>query len=122
MNKKGYTLVELIAVVVIIALISIIVILNFDTIIGKSNNKKDKAFKDDLEKAACVFIDLKANAVFKQSCYPSKTCTVRVSQLISAGLITDEYTDPATNKAIDPQLSVVVSWDDNGTKTCTFNR
>lgn len=122
MNKKGYTLVEIIAVMVIIALIATIVIINFGTSIDKSNSKKEKAFVDDLEKAACVYIDLKENAVYKNTCYPSHSCSVSVSQLVTSGIISDDFIDPSTNNKVDQTLNISVTWDSEGTKTCTFNR
>ena len=122
MNKKGYTLIEIIAVMVIIALITTIVILNFDNSIEKSNNKKETAFVNDLEKAACVYIDLKENAIFKSSCYSSNTCTVSVAQLVSSGILASDMIDPSTNSEIDQQLTISVTWDSDGTKTCTFTR
>lgn len=122
MNKKGYTLVEIIAVIVIIALITTIVILNFDTSIGKNNNKKEEAFINDLEKAACVYIDLKENIAFKNTCYSSGTCTVTVGQLVTSGILSSDMKDPSTNSNVDQQLAVSVTWDNEGTKTCTFTR
>ena len=122
MNKKGYTLIEIIAVIVIIALITTIVILNFDTSIGKTNTKKEEAFVTDLEKAACVYIDLKENAIYKSTCFSSNTCSVTVGQLITSGMLSADLTDPTTNEAVNQQLTVSVTWDSEGTKTCTFTR
>lgn len=121
MNKKGYTLIELIAVVVIIALIATIVALNFDTIIGKTNTKKNNAFKDDLEKAACVYIDLQVNQGVKEACY-SSGCSVTAEQLIISGLISDDLIDPTTNHEVNKSLVVNITWDSEGTKTCELNR
>lgn len=121
MNKKGYTLIELIAVVVIIAMVAIIIVVNFDKILGKSDDKKVSAFESDLEKAACVYVDLKENNVFKSSCYPN-TCTVTVASLISSGLVKDDTIDPVTNNTVSKTLTVSVTWDNEGTKNCTLNR
>ena len=122
MNKRGYTLIEIIAVIVIIALVTTIVILNFDTSIGKTNTKKEESFVTDLEKAACVYIDLKENTAFKNTCYSSGTCTVTVGQLVTSGILSSDMKDPSTNNDVDQQLSVSVTWDNEGTKTCTFTR
>ena len=121
MNKRGYTLIELLAVVIIIIMVATIVALNFDTILGKSNNKKIDSFDDDLERAACVFIDLRENASIKNSCYPS-SCQVTVEQLITSGLILDDVVDPSTNQKVNKNLTIGISWDENGIKTCTLNR
>lgn len=121
MDKKGYTLIELIAVVVIIAMVAIIIVINFDRILGKSDDKKEAAFKADIEKAACVYVDLKENSIFKSSCYPN-TCTVTVANLISSGLVKDDEIDPVTNNVVSKTLTVSVTWDNEGTKSCTLNR
>lgn len=122
MRKNGYTLVELIAVIVIIALVATVVILNFDNSVDKSKNKKEDAFINDLEKAACVYIDLTENASFKATCYPSKSCNITVAQLVDSGILADDIIDPSTNSKINKQLTINVSWDANGTKTCSFHR
>ncbi|MBR5662027.1 MAG: prepilin-type N-terminal cleavage/methylation domain-containing protein [Bacilli bacterium] len=122
MNKKGFTLIEIIAVIVIIALVTTIVILNFDNSLNKNNNKKEEAFVTDLEKAACVYIDLKDNAIFKNTCYSLGTCTVTVDQLITNGILSSDMKDPSTNQNIDKNLTVSITWDSDGTKTCTFTR
>ena len=120
MNKKGYTLVELIAVFVIIAVISTVVILNFDHSIDKGNEKKEKAFVADLEKAACIYIDLRDNKTIKDNCYPN--CNVTTQELITGGIISDDLIDPSTNNAIRTDLTINVVWDANGEKICTFSR
>lgn len=122
MKKNGYTLVELIAVLVIIALVATIVVLNFDHSIDKSKNKKEDSFVNDLEKAACVYIDLTESESFKSTCYPSRNCTVTVSQLVQSGILADDMIDPKTNDKIAQSLTINVSWDSNGTKSCTFSR
>lgn len=122
MNKKGFTLIELIAALVIIALISTIVIINLDSVVNQTNSRKEADFKTDLEKAACVYIDLQANASYKNTCYSSGTCNVTVAQLISGGIITSDMEDPVTKQNISPSLVVTVTWNNLGVKTCTFNR
>lgn len=122
MNKKGYTLIELIAVIIIIGLIATIVIMNFDKSIGKSDNKKIASFKQDMEKAACVFVDLHENETFKNTCYPSRSCNVTAAQLISSGMIIEDTIDPVTNAKVNKNLTINVSWNNEGTKTCTLNR
>lgn len=122
MNKKGYTLVELIAVIAIIAILATILIMNFDGVINKNKQKSDNFFKEEVEKAACVYIDLKSHKTIKDACYPSKNCSITANDLITDGLISDELKDPVTGNKINKNLVINITWDLEGTKTCTLTR
>lgn len=120
MNKNGFTIVELIAVVAIMIVISIIVTVNLTNLSRKSDDKRYNEFKRQVQDAACVYIDLTSHRAEKNSCY-SSGCTVTVQNIINEGLISKDLVNPKTDEVVDPTLTVSISWSTAGVKTCTLN-
>lgn len=118
MNRKGFSLIELLAAIVILTLISTIIVISFDKVFEKNDEKKYQAFKGEVESAACVYIDLNKNKELRDSCY--KNCTIKASDLIEAGLINEELNDPSTETAIDQNLQINITWDSSEVKTCSI--
>lgn len=118
MNKNnGFTLVELLASIVIIAILSTVVVVSFDKMMDKKDDKLKKEFKDQAEKAACTFIESTEYSFIKTSCYPN--CHVEFESLIKAGFIADDKINPYTDEVVDPTEYVEVVWRD-GIKSCTY--
>ncbi len=119
MKKNGFTLIELIAAITIMIIISVIVTVNLSKISKNNETKRYNEFKQQVADAACIYIDLGRNRTFKESCYSN--CTVNVSTLVSEGLISSDLINPKTEEAVDQSLTVSVSWNNEGVKTCTLN-
>lgn len=118
MNKKGFTLIELIASVAIMVILSIIVTASISRISQKQDAKRYATFKEQIENAACVYIDLSTHRLMKEACY--NNCTVNVGTLINDGLLSSELVNPETEEPVDPTTNVSVTWDNDGVKTCTY--
>lgn len=93
-NKKGFTLIELIATIVLITISSTIIVINLQGSSSKEENslaeKNDKQIAD----AACNAIDgLNAKNIVGKSREECKTdgCKITLEKLISNGLV-DAYT------------------------------
>lgn len=92
MNSKGFTLVELLAVVVILLLISTIAISSISAAIERQNVKKDEAAKEILISYAKLYFDDHKNSIGDNPC-------VNVLELI------DEYNlDEKTLRDSDGEL------------------
>ena len=61
MNKKGFTLVELLAVVAILALSVGLIAINYNNLIGKRQDFEDKELAKNVAEAAYAYIDSKKN-------------------------------------------------------------
>ena len=120
MIKKGFTLMELVAAVIIITIISITVTISLKNAYRKSEEKKYAEFKREVEQAACTYIDLTANRDIKSSCFPLGSCSVTVNKLISSGLIGEDLIDPSTDEKVNQNLIVNISWDADSAKKCTL--
>ena len=118
--KKGFTLIEIIITIGLIAIIGTVIVSNLSVSYTKQQEKQYENFKDTLEKAACTFIDLNMNANLKKTCQSNGNCTVTVQNLLKEGLIEDEdLTNPKTQSRISSTALVQIYYE-NGITTCTY--
>ncbi len=114
-SKKGFTLVELIITIGLMALIGIIIATNMAGLFSKQNDEEYEAFKKKIEDSACIYVEL----YNKENCRATG-CTISIEQLIQKGYIEDTLKDPSTGEFVTKEkekYQVKVSWKDN-VKTC----
>ncbi len=133
-NKKGFTLIELIATIVLITLSSTIIVINLQG----SSSKEDKSLSEKNDQkivdAACNAIDsLNAKSIVgktREDCKKATNgCNITLDTLIKSGLI-DAYTSyDETGKKIDSlnktSTYVNIKWVKEGEyykKTCTLSK
>lgn len=133
-NKNGFTLIELIATIVLITLSSTIIVINLQG----SSSKEDKSLSEKNDQkitdAACNAIDsLNANNIIGKTRSECKNatngCNVTLEMLIKSGLI-DAYTSyDETGQKIDnlnkTAIYVNIKWVKEGNyykKTCTLSK
>ncbi len=102
---KGFTLVELLAVIVILGIISAIVAANITGVFGNSKTSLSDTQKSSILSAAKKYV------IYNQSGLPldsnSSPKIITLSELASAGYIdSDTVIDPKTKKAIDGCVEV----------------
>ncbi len=122
MNKKGFTLIELIATIGIMVLIGVIIISNMSGLFSKQNDADYEAFKKKLEDSACIYVETKFSSTQRSNC-KSHGCTISVDNLITNGYIEDNLKDPSTGELVTKnknKYKVNVRWVNNE-KTCTIN-
>lgn len=91
LNKKGFTLVELLVVIVILAVIMSIAIPSITSSIERSKDKQKTQVIKLIESAGELYVDRHKNSV--------TTSDITLNQLISDGLITkEEMKDPFNEK------------------------
>lgn len=129
-NKKGFTLIELIATIVLITLSSTIIVLNLQGSTSKEDNSLATKNNKQITEAACNAIDsLNAKSIFgmkREECKNKGGCSVKLQTLISNGLIDGYATYDDTGSKINEQnrpanYTVNIKWvSENGfqKKTC----
>ena len=141
MKRKGFTLVEIIVVIALIAIVSTIIIVNMTGVQQNTNEVEIKRFKDKISSAACQYVDKGTNLVLstdkncstdarltsRDDCKENPDgCFVCLSTLIEEGLIDQESVDPNTNKKLKEENTAVrvrVKWVKDGDtkkKVCEF--
>ena len=125
MNKKGFTLIETIMVIAILALLMLILVPNVIVLINKNNTKSCHNLEDSIINATKMYVtNNKYELGF--SC-PSTDSTsninVSIQTLLDSGdlkLSTDKLTNPKDDSEIKPDnTSVKVTYDCN-TKEFTY--
>lgn len=109
MNKKGFTLVELMATIAILVLMSVIIGVNITSILRSTEKSEEDFNKEQIEKAACVYVD-------SDEFCPAKDCDdkVTINKLIETGLLDENVYKNETG-------NITVTRND-GLKECKYNK
>ena len=114
MKNKGFTLVELIITITLIAIISVSIGVSVAGMLSRQEENQAEEFKKTISDAACVYAEL--NNI-------TTTQTVNVQALIDAGLLSHELTNPLNDESITlskyTTSTVSINWE-NGLKTCSY--
>lgn len=102
MKKNGFTLIEILVVIVLLAAVSVTVGINMNNMFNKEKDKNYNSFIAQIEDAACVYAEtnnIKVNAV------------VSTSELINEGLINKNLKNPKTGNTIETEeFQVNITW------------
>ena len=91
--KKGFTLVELLAIIVLLGIIIVVAIPSLNESNRKANNNKTKEFNEIINTACISYIEI------NKSKLGDKT-EIDVKTLIDEGFLKDNLVNPKTNKKI----------------------
>ena len=97
-NKKGFTLVEVIIVVVIIGLLGVLVMPKISEIFGNSINKTMRIQENEVRDASILYLeDYCKNPIGTNKCRLSKNSDLTYSGELSLDiLVSSEYIDPVS--------------------------
>lgn len=114
MNRKGFTLIEIILAVVILAILMLILVPNVFVILDKNNKKSCNSLKSNIESAAKMYvINNKYDLGF--SCGISKDITLQT--LVDSGDLkldsTGNITNPIDDSIVPLTTTVTVTYDCN---------
>lgn len=90
LNNKGFTLVELLAVVVILLALAIIAIPNITASLEKNKNKLSESQKKIVVSSTELFISENKNSLSYYSNFMSGNCCINVNTLKDNGYITSD--------------------------------
>ncbi len=135
MNNKGFTLIEIIAVVGLLALIGVMIGSNLVSMNQKQNEKNYINYKETIASGACIFFESKdmkfyststgainrtsGAKVSRDGCLSLKKCYTSVSLLIEYGYIDEHMKDPTTQEDVTPGEYACVVFD-KGSKSCYY--
>lgn len=108
MSKKGFTLVELMATIGILAIMSLVIGVNITSILKSTKQNEEDFDKEQIEKAACVYYsseNLNRNN--------STNVNVTVKDLIDSGLLDKSY-----SKYSEKYINIYI---EDNEKICKYN-
>lgn len=122
MNKKGFTLVELMAVLIIISVVSVSSIITFGQI-NKDTSKNELAntYKE-IQRSAILYLDL--NDVWLNSFVSEKNIDIKLFELKNWNYISEDVKDSVNDKKISDNYIVKIYVAGEGknvyTNTCIY--
>ena len=133
MKKNGFTLIELVATMALIAILATVILVNMTGIKSNEESKQSDRFKKNIEEAACAYIDMSTNALNRDACKNNPNasqCIVYLKTLIDdeIALVDGESYDPITNSTAEDlkdTIYVQISWVNNNgylEKKCEMKR
>lgn len=106
MNKKGFTLVELMATIGLLAIMSLVIGVNITSILKTSKQNEEDFNKEQIEKAACVYYS-------SEELNPSGSTNITVKNLIKSGLLGETYQNE------NGKITITVN---DNEKICSYNK
>lgn len=109
MNRKGFTLIEVIMVIAIIAILSIILAPNVMVLINKNNERSCEKMIDNIKSAAKMYVNQnKYELGF--DCDKNKTKGITLQTLVDAGYLGGELVNPINKEEISLDNTVSVTY------------
>lgn len=109
MKNKGFTLIELIVTITLLAIISITVGVSVSNMLANQKEKKAENMKEEIENAACVYVETVNDSLTE----------ISLKTLIEEGLIDKDLVNPITKKQLDTTSTVKIKIENNE-KKCEY--
>lgn len=109
MNKKGFTLVELMATIGLLAIMSLVIGVNITSILKSTKQNEEEFNKEQIEKAACVYYSSDSSEGLNKN----GSTNITVEDLIKSGLLDETYKNE--------NGKIIITFNDNE-KKCSYNK
>ena len=107
MNKKGFTLIEVIMVIAIITILSLILIPNVMVLINENKKRSCEKMIDNIESAAKMYVNQNK---YELGFDCNKTKGIKLKTLVDAGYLGGELVNPINKEKIDLKSEVSVNY------------
>lgn len=105
MNKKGFTLAELIGVIVVLALICLITVPSITSVL--KDNKKSLC-KTQLDNVIAAARNYASENLLSMPANNGETKTITIQDLIDNGFIGENIENPVTKENFDTEIEIII--------------
>lgn len=106
-NNKGFTLVELLAVIVILLAISVIAIPNITASLERNKNKMSESQKKLIASSAELYISENKNTITYYSSFVAGSCCLSINTLESMGYLSSDDLKDANGNVISGYINYI---------------
>ena len=138
MEKNGFTLIELIVTIGLLAVLGTMIATNMLGVQSRQMQANYEAYKETIQEAACLVMDSKyvgtgivyqtltapstlSNPVTDKATCLDRKCYVKTHDLIENGFLDKDLENPATGFSVSQDEIVEIEYK-AGIKTCTYIR
>ena len=107
-NKRGFTLIELVAVVALLSLVGIVVVININKQLNNQEKKEYEIYRESILEAAELYVEPRRN-LFPSLSKLGDTTYITVKDIISANLLDSGLENPETNSLIDQNTRIKIT-------------
>ncbi len=118
--KKGFTLVELLAVLVILGAIILVAVPSLISTNKASEENEYSEFKTTIENAAEAYVEIHPDKYADLKNGTTTSVTISTETLVSAGLVEGNMVNPQTENRIISEASYVSAQNNSGVITYTY--
>ncbi len=106
MKNKAFTLIELLAVIIVLGILLGILVPSVIKTIGESKQKAYNTTVESIKTAAESYINMDADPTVKQELANTGTSVITLDELIDAGFLPNEVIDPFTNEPLTGTVTI----------------
>lgn len=115
MKKNGFTLIELIVTIGLVAVMGVVISVNVLGLFSDQEDQEYNTFIKDLEESACMYVETAFTTEERSDCRKNG-CTITIDMLLKKGYIEDSLVDPSTGEKVvnnKNKYKVTVAWQNN---------
>lgn len=113
MNRRGFTLIEAIMVIALIALLTIVLVPNVMVFINKNNKNSCEKLKDNIKSATKMYVNQNKYELGFTCSNTKETKEIKLKTLVDNGNLTSPITNPITKEDIKLENTVTVTFNCN---------
>ena len=121
MNRKGFTLIELIAILGVIAIIILVSAPNIINQISKTRKNSYDNFVSDLCLASEAYLNHSKIEAAKDLKNSGDSINLSIADLMNSGYVKSNIKNPNTEKKLEETDTITVTLTSDMTYTCTLN-
>lgn len=108
--KKGFTLIELIAVILLLGVLSVIAVASIDRVLKENKEKAYNTQIENIKSSTEVWI---GKHIFEMPSNNSEYIIITLKDLKDDGLVSDDITNPMTKEQFDNSLQIKITVNNN---------